>query len=456
MNNNYLKIIFRYIMRIIFIVFIVLVINYSLFLFILRYSPMVKEPTKTVKMIAEEFKRENKQLTDKTVQMIQKNNLWVQLVNPSGHAIYYYNKPNDVHNYYSLNDIAKLSKSYLNDYPIYMWESGKNLVILGYPKNTISKYNWFFPTNTINSLPITLLVIMLVNLLITIVLSMVLGRQLTKPLGDIIKGISSLKDEQVVNLKEKGIFKNLAQNINQTSQIIRDKNHEIKLRNTAVSNWLTGISHDIRTPLSMILGYSALIEEDAILSEEVHSQARIITENAVRLSDLLTNLNLACSLQYQLIPINLSHVKLSSITRKAVAECINSGILHNSSIDLIIEDEFAAALLDESLFLRALINLITNSVKHNKEGCEITVTVSKINEYAYVPIIISDNGRGITKDKIQRINRYDYFNAWVNQSNGLGLVIVKSIIEAHQGHLAIESENGKGTTVAIKIPVHIC
>lgn len=454
MNNKSMKIIFRYIIRIIFIVFIVLAINYSLFLFIVRYSPMAKEPTRTVKIIAEELNGDNKQLTDKTTKVIQSNNLWVQLVNSSGHVIYSYNEPDDIYNYYSINDIAKLSKSYLNDYPVYLWESGKNLVILGYPKNTISKYNWFIPTNTINTLPLTLLVIIVMNLVITIVLSIVLSRKLTKPLGNIIKGISSLKEEQEVKLKEKGIFKDLAENINQTSQIILDKNHKIKLRDTAVSNWLTGISHDIRTPLSMILGYSALIEGDAALSEEVQSQARIITENTVRLSDLITNLNLASSLQYQLMPLNLSLVKLSGIARKAVAKCINSGILQDCNMDLIIEDEFAATLLDESLFLRALINLITNSAKHNKQGCNITVTVPKTNEYSYVSIIVSDNGSGMPKDKIERINGYDYFNAWINKSNGLGLVIVKSIVEAHHGQMVIESKKEKSTTVIIRIPEH--
>lgn len=452
MNNKSMKIIVRYIIRIIFIVFIVLAINYSLFLFIIRYSPMAKEPTTTVKIIAEELNGDNKQLTDKTTKVIQKNNLWVQLVNASGYVIYSYNEPDDIYNYYSINDIAKLSKSYLNDYPVYLWESGRNLVILGYPKNTISKYNWFIPTNVINNLPLTLVVIMLMNLIITIILSIILSRKLTKPLGNIIKAISSLKEEQEVKLKEKGIFKDLAENINETSQIIRDKNHKIKLRDTAVSNWLTGISHDIRTPLSMILGYSALMEGDATLSEEVHSQARIITENAVRLSDLITDLNLASSLQYQLIPLNLSLVKLSSIARKAVAKGVNSGILKNSSIDLIIQDESASALLDEALFLRALINLIINSAKHNKQGCNITVTVPNTNEYDYVSIIVSDNGSGIPKDKIERINGYDYFNAWINKSNGLGLVIVKSIIEAHHGQMVIESEKGKGTTIVIRIP----
>lgn len=454
MSNKSLKIIIKHLISIVIIVFIMLILNYGFFICVVRYSPIAKVPKNTVKIIAEEFKQ-HKQLTDKTKKMIFNNNLWVQLIDSKGHVIDYYNQPNDIYNFYSLLDIAKLSKSYLNDYPVYVWKSDNNIVLLGYPKNSITKYNWFFPTNTINNLPVTLVVLMFINLIITIVLSILLSRKLTKPLSDIIQGISALTTEQQVHLEEKGIFTDLAQNINHTSEMIRDKNNKIRLRNTAVSNWLTGISHDLRTPLSMILGYSALIEEDADSTQEMQSQARIIKENAVRIRNLITGLNLASSLQYEIMPLKLSQVKLSSIIRKAVADCINSGVLKKSNITLVIEDEYLTALIDESLLLRALVNLITNSVKHNKEDCKITVTIiaTSIEGALYASIIVSDTGTGMSQDKIDRIHSYDYFNAWVSQTNGLGLVIVKSIIETFKGNLTIEAEEGKGTKITMRIPV---
>jgi signal transduction histidine kinase len=454
MKGKSLKVTLRFITIIIVVVLIVLSMNYAIFLHITRHSSLVKEPAKTVRAIAAEFLSSKSGLTQDTIIMLEKRGLWVQLVGPDGAVLYNYNKPEEIGSIYSLKDIASFSRSYLKDYPVYIWESGDNLVILGYPKNTISKYNWSIPTNIVNNVPLSYLYVLSLNLIITVALAAFLSRLLTKPLDNIIDGISLLKQEQAVALDEKGLFKDLSQSINHTSQIIMDKNRKIKLRDTAVSNWIAGISHDIRTPLSMILGYSAMIEEDSTLTKDARVQAKIITENALRLRELIADLNLATSLQYELMKLKLVPLKLGNIARKALADCMNRGILLNFSTEVIVEDENAAALLDEALFLRALTNLITNSSRHNSEGCSISIIVPESKFDSHVSIVISDTGRGMSQDKIDKIKQYDFFNSWVNKSQGLGLIIVRSVVEAHKGIFIIDSAEGKGTKVTIKVPRH--
>ena len=334
-----------------------------------------------------------------------------------------------------------------------MWESGENLVMLGYPRNTMMKYYWSFPTHSIGSFPMTLLLLGVFNLLITIGLSVFLTRRITNPLSNIAEGIALLEEEKEVELHERGVFEGLAQSINHTSRLIHEKNHKLRLRDTAVSNWLTGISHDIRTPLSMVLGYSGLMEEDPDLPEATRGQAKIITEKTVRMKNLIENLNLAHSLQYQLMPLSLQPIRLSNIARKAMTECVNTGILQNHPYEIRIEDECVSALLDEALFLRAMINLISNSAKHNREGCTITIAVPP-SENKVACLMISDTGMGISRDVIGRLNQQDYLSAWTKQSHGLGLIIAKSIVEVHQGHLTIETINGRGTVITIRLPVH--
>lgn len=454
MKNKSVKITLQYISTIVFIVFTVLALNYGIFLFLIRCSPSVLEPARTVKALALELSQDHLHLSLKTTEMIKNNNLWVQLVDPKGDVIFDSNKPSDIGSHYSLKDIAVLSKNFLNDYPVFVWESGENLVLLGYPKDSISRYNWYIPTKLGASFPSTFLCLLLFNVAITVIVSIFLGRRLTKPLNRLINAIFLLKQEQEVCIEEKGVYKDLAQSITETSQTIVDKNNKIKLRDAAVTNWVAGISHDVRTPLSMILGYSALMEEDAALPEEIHSQAKIITENALRLRELVTNLNLATSLQYNMQPLTRSPVRLGNIAREAMASCINSGVLQNCRIDGIIEDENTVVLLDDKLFLRAVLNLIMNSAKHNKDGCCITVTVPEAaEEDPYASIIVADNGSGIPQDTVKRVTQQDFFNFSINQTNGgLGLIIVRSIVEAHHGQLIIESEMGKGTVVTLKIP----
>lgn len=451
MNNKSVKITIRYIFSMIAVVAVVLVLNYAAFLFIIRDNPVINEPVNTVGRIADELLRSGCPLSKNTTQMLEKNHLWVQLINPDGQVIYQYNQPENSPASYSLKDIAGLSRSYLGDYPVYLWESGANMVLLGYPKNSIDKYSWSIPTYTYHDLPMTWIIIIALNLLITLGLAVILSRRITRPLGSILKGIASLSEEKEVQIKEKGLFKDVAESLTHTSGIILEKNRKLKLRDTAVSNWMTGISHDIRTPLSMILGYSTLIQEQASHSGEVHTQAGIITENALRIRSLVADLNLATSLKYQLLPVALFPVKIGYVVRKAVTECMNTGILHKCTMEVVIQDENTQALLDETLITRAIINLVGNSAKHNPAGCAICAEVPKPEDASFVSIILTDNGNGMPEGILEELEKRENA-AWGNSTHGLGLVIVKSIMEAHHGMMTIKSKKGKGSSVILKIP----
>lgn len=453
MKSKSFRIISRYVITIVLIAMTVLVLNYAVLLCFVRCSPFIKQPDKTVKAIAQELSENNNQLSSETSEMIKRNNMWVQLVNPKGDVIYSSNRPNDICDYYSLKDIAGLSRNYLNDYPVFIWESKENLVIAGYPKYSISKYNWFVPVNAENSMPMTLMYMILFNAALAVILSICLGKFLNKPLSRLMDGVFSLNEEKKLCLEEKGMFRDLAESMNETSRIIMEKNNKIKLRDNAVENWIAAISHDVRTPLSMILGYSAMIEEDATLPEEIHGQARIISENSMRLKELVENLNLATSLQYNMQPLMLIHTRAANIAREALASCINSGLLQDCTAEIVVEDETTAVLADGKLLSRALINLITNSAKHNKDGCHIKVIVPRTTAGSpHVSIMVADDGSGISQDEMNKINQSDYFHVPANQKHGLGLIIVRNIAEAHHGSFIIENGKNEGAVATLKIP----
>lgn len=437
----------RYIMTIVLVVTVVIILNYALLLFFTRYSPSVKEPAGTVEAIALEL-AQNGELSAGTMDMITKDDLWVQLIDPDGDVIYAYNAPPEIAGRYSIQDIVRFSKNYLNDYPVYTWESGDNILVLGYPKNAIAKYNVSIPTNTVRSWPLTILGLIALNVILTLFIAIILGRRMTKPLDCLINGIFSLNKEQPVPLEEKGVYWDLAHSINTTADAIQDKNNTIKKRDAAIKHWITGISHDVRTPLSMILGYSALIDEDDSLPAQARSQAGIITENAVILRELIADLNLITLLQQNIHPLTKTRVQVAHVVRRAVANCVNSGVLQKCHIDVMAEDECALALLDEDLFIRAVNNLVFNSAKHNEGGCHITVTVSGDEEY--VSVTVADDGCGIPEEKIKRLNEQDLDT--VDQRSGFGLILVKSIIESHGGRFYIESNLEEGTVVTMIVP----
>lgn len=440
-KNKSMNITIRYIFTIILVALIMISLNYIFMASLIKYNPS-KQPDKIIKAIAGEFNINASSLSLNSEAIIEKDNLWLQLVNPSGEVIYSKNVPENVQKHYSITDIAMLSKSYLKEYPVFVWKSNENLVILGYPKDSISKYNWSFYSKSFSFYFVSFIIL---NIVVTGLFANVLGRRLTKPLNNLIKGIFSLKEGKEISLKENGVYKDVVDSIHETSIAILEKNNAIK-------NWISGISHDVRTPLSMILGYSAIIEEDDNLPEETRLQAKIITENAVRFRELVANLNLATMLQYNMQPLDLSQVKLSNIARESMASCVNSGILKNCSSEVIIEEDIQV-MIDKNLFERAIVNLIVNSVNHNSAGCHVKVIVPKINNKSeFVSICVEDDGCGISVEQQEWLRKKDFSHLAANEIHGLGFVIVKSIVAAHGGHVNIESKKEEGVKVTISIP----
>ncbi len=149
-------------------------------------------------------------------------------------------------------------------------------------------------------LPQRILAVLIFNLCLAILLACVFGNGLYKKIKMLIQGIQNLKQEKPVHMSENGIFKEVAKNINTTSDSIERKNQIIKQRDTARSNWISGVSHDIRTPLSIILGYS-----EELFSEtdgENKEKAKIITEQTLKIKKLIEDLNLVSSLEYDMQP----------------------------------------------------------------------------------------------------------------------------------------------------------
>lgn len=100
--------------------------------------------------------------------------------------------------------------------------------------------------------------------------------KLTKSIAPIVQGIQGLVTKNNVYVKEKGPLSELAMNINQTSQTLQSQERVLKKRETARANWIAGVSHDIRTPLSMVMGYAGQLESNPSLSLDEQHKVNII------------------------------------------------------------------------------------------------------------------------------------------------------------------------------------
>lgn len=369
------------------------------------------------------------------------------LIGEDGNVLWSQNLPNDIPTHYSINDIARMTRWFLNDYPVYVRTRDDGLLVLGLPKNAVGKYDMAYSMEWFDSLPRRLISILVLNLLLAAVLAFLIGSFFYRRIVMLTNGISELRQEQRVSLKEKGIFKELARNINETSASIERKNAALSVRDRARTNWICGISHDVRTPLTIIMGNSQILENSSELSEENRKHAAAITGQAVKIKKLVEDLNLISSLEYDMQPTNRNPVRLCPLIREIVTDILNSGLSDVHELELDAKDEKMIVQADRSLLERAIFNLLNNSITHNPNGCRIQIQVYTDKSDAHIRI--KDNGIGMPEDVMERLA--DKNIDMPRTTHGRGLYMVKRIITVHSGTMHVYNENG--CVVEIILPI---
>lgn len=404
-----------------------------------------------------EKQKDSFQLDGQATELLRQNHAWAMLLGENGHVIWDYHLPHDVPDSYNLVDVAKFSRYYLMDYPVYTSEHQNGLMVVGYPKESHWKYQLDFLAEWISSLPLRIVLLLLCNLALALLISIAIGTRLIRKIRPLVDGVHNLAREQEVQLDTKGIFGDLARSMNSASAILQNKTAALQSRDEARANWIAGISHDIRTPLSLILGYASEMEDQSDLTEEQRHQAGIIRSQGEKLRSLVSDLNLVSMLEYEMQPLHLKYIRLSVLGRQVVTEFVNHGLDDRYDIELKLADEAIRVHGDEKLLLRAISNLVQNSVRHNPQGCKITIETSLSQDRSQYRMIVRDDGRGIPQEQLAEITEL-YFSARskrpAKQGHGLGLPMVARIAKAHHGHLILASGvDQRGLTAIMEFPV---
>ncbi|APO43549.1 MULTISPECIES: sensor histidine kinase [Paenibacillus] len=389
------------------------------------------------------------------MQLLDTYQAWAMLLDPQGKVQWSERLPAEIPRSYDVTDVAKFSRYYLKEYPVYVWEREDGLLVVGYPKNTYGKYQFDFLAEWLKSLPIRIILLLVCNVALALLVSILIGTRVIRSIRPLIHGIHALAKEEPVHVETKGIFNDLSQSINSTSRMLQDKDDALKARDEARSNWIAGISHDIRTPLSMILGYASELEEQSDLSAEHKQQASIIRRQGERLRSLVSDLNLVSMLEYEMQPLQLKSIRLSVLARQAVSDFLNNGLDERYPISLHVQDESLHVMGDERLLYRAVTNLVQNSITHNPEGCAIVLETMRAAEDVCCEFVVSDDGKGIPKEYLDDVVVLPYAAGRVRpsrQGHGLGLPMVSRIAQAHRGKLILESDSGEGLRAALQLP----
>ncbi|WP_010299488.1 HAMP domain-containing sensor histidine kinase [Clostridium senegalense] len=424
---------------------------------------------KEVKLDPESFTRvfgDNIELTndeiiirDEGKKSLDENNLWVQVLDENGKEIINYKKPKEVQNEYAPVDIVNAYKytggaEGLENILVSSVDIGdrKLSYIINFPMNKLSKTVIMYSQNIMGNLIKDILTgVLIMDSLIAIIGGLLFSRRLTKPVGRIIDGVKTLSmGNYNLTFKEKGIYSNVFRNLNALSSILKENEAERKKNEKMREEWIANISHDIKTPLASIRGYSELINGDYdFTEEEIQEYGEIIYQKSLYITELVNDLNLSTRLKNNALFLKKGRANLVSLTKEVIIAILNDNKYSNRDIEFIPKTEVAEKEVDILLLKRCLTNLIFNAIVHNDEDVKIRVELEK-RERIY--ITISDNGKGISEEDLKHI--FDRYYRGTNtgelhKGSGLGMAISKEIIKNHGGDVKIESKLKEGTKITI-------
>lgn len=371
------------------------------------------------------------------------------VLDDEGNVIYDWQCPDSFPDHYSSGEIAAFSKWYLQDYPVRVWRSKYGLLVAGYEKNSIWKYTVEFSMEFMDKLGEFFAIAFWINLFIILFVIGYLGYRFYLSLQPFTEGVKKLSQNRKIHLAEKGTMSELAVQLNQTSDMLERQRTSLEQRDSARTEWIAGVSHDIRTPLSIIVGYADELENNETLDFEGRKKAEAIKIQSMKIRQLIEDLNLTSKLEYHMQPLRVKEFYPAALLRSLVAETLNEGDDERYEITLSLDHSFSEIRMrgDEELIARAVRNLIQNSIRHNSRGChiEVTGTVSANG----IIMAVSDTGIGIPKAVIEALEEGKEVQYDQKKPHIMGLRIAKQIVLAHKGDFAITRE---GHLVSMRFP----
>lgn len=211
------------------------------------------------------------------------------------------------------------------------------------------------------------------------------------------------------------------------------------------------VSHELRTPISVIMTQSEYGKDIEMTPEEAKHTFNIIFKESKKMSQLVSQLLTLVRIDKGHLKLNLENIDIGELLEISLeTQQINANKKNINFITNIEENIFT--FIDEIMILRAFNNIISNAIFYGKENGFLKISLKKENNKIF--ITFEDNGIGISKENLDKIwiRFFQADSSRTTDNSGLGLPMVKGIIEAHNGNISVISELGKGTTFSIILP----
>ncbi len=246
----------------------------------------------------------------------------------------------------------------------------------------------------------------------------------------------------------------------ETSKHLEIQNSLLEKSNRMKTEFLGNISHELKTPLTVITNYTELARLHAEKSESKDSyiirNMRLVSSETERISLMVSQLLDVARIEDADIKWNFSGSDVNGIIMKTINNYFPVLNKNHNKIETSIEDNLPLIYVDEERIIQVLVNLIVNALRFTKRGT-ITIGAELCNSKSDVNIYVKDTGVGMSEEQLVHLFERFYTSRSDDRRSpgtGLGLYICKSIVESHSGKVSVKSEKDKGTIVTCTLPIN--
>lgn len=337
-------------------------------------------------------------LSEDIKEKLKRDDLFAMLISQEGHILWQERLPTELEKEYTLQDVASFTRYYLDDYPVHTYIVPEGLLVIGSQKHTMWKYTLEYNEGMVQQFIRQMPIILLINIALLISIPLFIQRKWL------------LKREE-------------------------DR-----------TEWIAGVSHDIRTPLTLILGNADYIHQNPV-DPSVSKKSDAIRRQGLKIRSLVANLNTSSKLDFGMGDYRKSPIKISRVVRETVTDFLNQDSDDTYSFSLNIPDDLQDITVNanEELFQRLLENLINNSIQHNPDGCEISISLEREKQRTNRCVLqISDNGSGTSLEMLKTLNHSTFSKSGKLSEHGIGLRLVKQITKYHTWKVSFSNNESHG------------
>ncbi|MDF2589505.1 MAG: histidine kinase [Anaerocolumna sp.] len=289
---------------------------------------------------------------------------------------------------------------------------------------------------------------LLASLILGTSLSPIIGKKFIRPIKELIEATRVIaKGDFSVRVQERK-QRNALDELKKSFNLMAEELGSIELLRR---DFINNFSHEFKTPIVSIRGFAKRLQKNNITEEQRLEYTNIIIHEADRLSKMSANILLLSKLRNQQILNDKNEFFLDEQIRDCILLLEKQWSKKNINLDIQLDE--IKYYTNEEMLSHVWINLLSNAIKFSSENSCITITCCKDSESVHVSI--SDQGIGISKNVINRIfdQFYQVDTSHSVEGNGLGLPLVKSIVELCHGTISVKSEVGAGSTFTVSLPV---